>query len=126
MLNSIEVEAILKEHGFSLASADSRRYAHGFRHGGLGDPLYVKAKTAKTGTPVAVGRYPLVVHPLNAPLTRLSALPGVHMAPSPYHNTNLADFPKRDNGGKKEIAHGRAFQFADRVALDAFVDAVLS
>jgi hypothetical protein len=126
MLNSIEVEAILKGHGFSLAPADRRRYAHGFRHARLGDPIYVKAKVAKTGTPVAVRRYPLVVHPLNAPLTRLSALPGVHIAADPYHNSNLADFPKRDNGGKKEITHGRAFQFDDRAALDAFVDAVLS
>lgn len=126
MLNSIEVETILKGRGFSLGASDTRRYAHGFRHAVLGDPLYVKAKTNKTGAPVAVGRDPLVVHPSRVPLTRLSSLPGVHMAADPYHNSNLSGFPLRDNGGKKEIAHGRAFQFADRAALDGFIDALLS
>src|SRR3990167_6341462 len=102
MLNSIEVEKILKCRGFSLASSDSRRYAHGLRHAASSDPLYVKAKTNKEGKALVVKRYPLVVHPTRAPLTVLAAVPGVHMAPDPYHNTNLADFPKRDNGGKKE------------------------
>ena len=69
MLNSIEVEKILKGRGFSLASSDSRRYAHGLRHAALTDPLYVKAKTNKEGKALAVKRYPLVMHPTRAPLT---------------------------------------------------------
>lgn len=125
MISSFRIEEILKDRGFTLAASDSRRYARGLRHATLPDPLYVKAN-AKKGKPVAVNRYPLVIHPdRGVVLTHLAKIPGVHAAADPYHNSNLAGFPVRDNGGKKEICYGRAVQFADDAALHAFVDALL-
>ena len=108
-----------------MAASDSRHYARGLRHATLPDPLYVKAK-AKKGKPVAVNRYPLVIHPdRGVALTLMTTLPGVHAAPDLYHNSNLAGFPVREHGGKKEICYGRAVQFVDDAALHAYVDALL-
>jgi hypothetical protein len=126
MINSLVVEEHLKKRGFDLSSGDIRYYARGWRHAAVPDPLYVKANR-KNGKPVAVGKYPLVLHPdAGLPLAKLALVNGVHMAVDPYHSTNLARFPVRDNGGKKEITYGRAFQFAHVEALDMFIDTFLS
>lgn len=122
MTSSFEVEERLKQRGFTLSDGDNGAHAHGWRHGNLAEPVYVKA-SRKDGKPMAVKRFPLVLHPAaGLPLKELGALAGVRLADALYHNTNLKGFPRRDNGGKQEIAHGRAFQFADKAALDAFID----
>lgn len=125
MTSSFVVEERLEQRGFRLSGEDARAHAHGWRHDDLAEPVYVKA-SRKDGKPKAVKRFPLVLHPAaGLPLKALAALAGVTLAEAPYHNTNLRGFPRRDNGGKQEIAHGRAFQFAHEAALDAFIDRLL-
>ena len=126
MISSFGLEQILKDRGFTSAAADKRRYAHGYRHAAVTHPLYVKANI-KNGKAVPVKRNPLVVHPYGTiPSKSVATMTGVHLADGPYHNSNLAGFPTRDNGGKKEIAHGRAIQFSDEAAVHAFLDALVS
>jgi hypothetical protein len=120
--NSFAIENHLKKRGFTLSGEDARAYVRGLRHPAIEEPIYVKVRRSK-GRPAAVSRLPVVLHPeAGLPLKALAAIGGVAMADALYHNSNLAGFPKRDNGGKKEIEFGRAFQFADHAALDAFVD----
>lgn len=121
-LNSFAIEDHLKKRGFTLFGEDARTYVRGLRHPAIEEPFYIKVRRSN-GRAAAVSRFPVVLNPeAGLPLKTLASIGGVAMADAPYHNSNLAGFPKRDNGGKKEIAFGRAFQFADEAALDAFVD----
>lgn len=124
--NSFAIENHLKKRGFTLSGEDARTYIRGLRHPAIEEPIYVKVRRSK-GRPAAVSRLPVVLHPeAGLPLKALAAIGGVAMADALYHNSNLAGVPKRDNGGKKEIAFGRAFKFADEAALDAFVDHLIA
>ena len=125
-INSFAVEDHLKKRGFTLSSADTKAYVRGLRNPSVAELVYVKARR-RSGKAAPVSRFPVVLHPeAGLPLKALASLGGVRIADALYHNTNLAGFPKRDNGGKQEIAYGRAFQFADETALDEFIDHLIA
>lgn len=104
-------ESALLAAGFRVD--DDNSYAAGFVKDGT--RVYLK----KTKTPS------LAFHP-NTPaedVTRAETASGVTAMPDLYHNTSLARFPERDNGGGP-INHGRHARFRSTDEMTAFVGAL--
>lgn len=68
----------------------------------------------------------LIVHPNLLPLREsLLGIAGVHSDQELYHNSNMGEFPKRRNRGKRPIHYGLPFGFRNMRAVNAFLDALL-
>lgn len=115
MLNSLEIEVLLRQRGFELV--ENRTHAVGFAHPQLGDQrIYLKDGRSKLAAPrKAVRKQPLVVHPSIAALPAFESSRAVQFGGSNlYLNSNMASFPKEP--GKS--AQGVAVGIVDAAALD--------
>lgn len=55
----------------------------------------------------------------------LVAIPGVLIKYEYYQNADMTRFPKRAQGGRKEIHYGLAFEFENCAAVETFVTRIL-
>lgn len=106
-------ELALNEVGFALDPSDDRSYAAAFV--GEGQRIYLK-KTEELS---------IVLSPTCNPrrIEAATEASGVAVNEAPYHNSSLANFQKRRNGGRGEEHYGTDVDFAALEDMKAFLAA---
>lgn len=104
-------ELVLNDAGFTLDPADDRSYAAGFV--GEGQRVYLK-KTEELS---------IVLAPTSNPrrIEAAAEASGVRANEAPYHNSSLANFQKRRNGGRGEEHYGIDVDFDSLDEMKAFL-----
>jgi hypothetical protein len=69
----------------------------------------------------------IVIRPaLEVFLDKLDSIDGVLSKDPYYHNADMSRFPSRLHGGKKEVHYGLAFEFENSLAVEKFINEVIS
>lgn len=103
----------LNEVGFVLAPTDDRSYAAGFA--GEGQRVYLK-KTEELSIVLSPTRKPLRI-------TAATEASGIEVNEPPYHNSSLANFQSRRNGGRGEEHCGTDVDFDSLDEMKSFLAA---
>lgn len=106
-------ERALAEIGFVPDAADDRSYAAAFV--GEGQRIYLK-KTEELS---------IVLSPTSNPRRIAAAVEasGIEVNQAPYHNSSLASFPKRRNGGRGDEHYGTDVDFSTLEEMKSFLEA---
>lgn len=117
MLNSLQIEALLLQHGFTLAEENA--HAVGYRHPSLPELVYLKEGRKFLKDPrKAVAAQPMVLHPKHIGGSLQAWLKESYQAKLVYKNSNLRSFPKYLGS---ESNYGVALGIRDAVHLTALL-----
>lgn len=120
MLHSLQIEALLLQHGFTLV--DDNAHAVGYQHPALPERVYLKEGREFGSDPrKPVAKQPLVLHPQQVVGNLLAWLQAQYQTTLVYKNTNLQSFPKYPGSASR---YGVAVAIHDAVHLQALLQAL--